>query len=39
MEKVRDIDDIAVRPDRSLSRALAASHIASFSSSEVIQRS
>lgn len=35
--KVRESDGMAVRPDRSASRLLAASHISSLSDSEGIQ--
>ena len=37
MLKVRETDGKAVRPDRSASRLLAASHTASFSESDLIQ--
>lgn len=37
IRKTRWLDDLAVRPARSLRRALAASHISSFLGSESIQ--
>ena len=37
IRKVREIDGMAVRPDRSASRLLAASHTRSLSVSEGIQ--